>query len=89
MIKIIDFYLKCMSKCRTPKYMRGKIINFAAFYFRWFTRGKFYTKIGFEIVINSAKRLHSSVVYSERHGSAVSEEELLFVLRNRCFCSKR
>jgi hypothetical protein len=57
--------------------MLGKVINLAAFYFLWFSRGKFYTKIGFEIVINSAKRLHSSVAYSEGHGSAMSEEELL------------
>jgi hypothetical protein len=61
--------------------MRGKVINFAAFYFLWFTRGRFYTKIGFDIIINSAKRLHSSVVYLEGHELAISEEELLSVLR--------
>jgi hypothetical protein len=48
-----------------------------------------YTKIGFEVVINSVKRLHSSVAYSEGHGSAMSEVELLSVLRNRFFNSKQ
>lgn len=48
-----------------------------------------YAKIGFEVVINSAKHLSSSVAYSEGHGSAMSEDELLSVLRNRRFSSKQ